>query len=165
MTHSKKGQGTIEYLVIIAIVVVIALVVVGLLLQIMGSGGGVSETSARAAYKSAQPLGITDWTFKSTAPYLTVVLRNNSADTLTVTAFQYDSSDVNSGVGFPTTATNLPPNGTVSISEGAGASTACTTATKYAEPKAGVIITYNDVTSGVTGEKEYGPADLVGTCQ
>ena len=77
---TQKAQGTIEYLVIIAIVVVIALVVVGLLLQVMQQGNAVPETSAKTAWKSAEPWGITDWT--RSADTLTVVLQNNTAESL-----------------------------------------------------------------------------------
>jgi len=45
------AQGTIEYLVIIAIVVVISLVVVGLLIGMTGSGKGVSDASSKIGNK------------------------------------------------------------------------------------------------------------------
>ena len=46
------GQGTIEYLVIIAIVVVISLVVTGLVLQQMGSSSNVSSTASEIKLKT-----------------------------------------------------------------------------------------------------------------
>ncbi|MFA5764394.1 MAG: hypothetical protein WC915_06310, partial [archaeon] len=42
-----KAQGTIEYLVIIAIVVVISLVVVGILVGFLGTGSEVGEQSSQ----------------------------------------------------------------------------------------------------------------------
>ena len=42
-----KAQGTIEYLVIIAIVVIIGLVVVSMMVGLLGQGSGVSEKSSK----------------------------------------------------------------------------------------------------------------------
>jgi len=48
MTTSKQNaQGTIEYLLIIAIVIVIGLVVVSLMTGFLGQGSQVSETQSK----------------------------------------------------------------------------------------------------------------------
>ena len=151
MNH--KAQGTIEYLVIIAIVVVIALVVVGLLLQILGNFGTMSETSLKTSWKSAEPWAIQDWTRSSSNGDVTLVLKNNSAETITITATQLTSTDTN-GDDF----LNIAPQGTVSIII---ADDECTAGTKYSYPKAGIAIDYNN---GVIAKKEYGVADIAGTC-
>ena len=155
---AKKAQGTIEYLVIIAIVVVIALVVVGLLLQVMQQGNAVPETSAKAAWKSAQPWGITDWT--RSANVLTVVLQNNSADTMSTENFQATADDINTNAIFP---------GFINVAPGAKVtyyvtvdSASCTTGSKYAIPKAGIKIDYN--TTEIGDKSQYGVADIIGTC-
>ena len=151
MMH-KRGQGTIEYLVIIAIVVVIALVVVGLLLQIMNQGSGVHETSAKAAWKSAEPFAIVDWS--ATGTTLTLVLKNNSFEAL-------DFKDMYLTTGNSTSAatSNIAPGATVTKTISI---TSCTSGSKYSYPKSGIYIDYNSST--IAGKKQIASADIVGTC-
>jgi hypothetical protein len=154
MNH--KAQGTIEYLVIIAIVVVIALVVVGLLLQIMNQGGGIPETSAKTAWKSTEPWGIIEWV-KDTDGNVTVVLRNNSYDTMNILEVRLssNSSDQNSLDSY-----NIASGATITrVIQGTGG---CTSGTKYSYPKASIAIDYNN--SYISSKTQSAPADLVGTC-
>jgi hypothetical protein len=149
-----RGQGTIEYLVIIAIVVVIALVVVGLLLQIMTQGGGIPETAAKSAWKSTEPWGIIDWS--RSANVLTMVLRNNSYETLNLIDVYVTASDANTLASY-----NVASGGTVTRIVTI-ASSSCTATSKYALPKANIKIDYNN--SYISSKTQYAPADLVGTC-
>ena len=151
--QTNKGQGTIEYLVIIAIVIVIALVVVGLLLQIMGQGSGVPETAARAAWKSEQPWAITDWSKTSTT--LTVVLKNNSSETMDFIDVYTTAADNNA-----TVTSNVAPGATLTKTITTAAS--CTTGAKYSYPKANIRIDYSSST--IASKKQYANTDLVGTC-
>jgi len=156
---AKKGQGTIEYLVIIAIVVVIALVVVGLLLQVMQQGNAVPETSAKTAWKSAEPWGIIDWTNDATNG-LTLVLRNNSSETLSL-----NSAQVLTGSGDDISTTdqdNVAAGATILVTY-IPLVTNCTAASKYTIPKSGVIINYDS--TNISAKTQYGVADIVGTCQ
>ncbi len=146
----KRGQGTIEYLVIIAIVVVIALVVVGLLLQVMDQGSGIPEATAKTAWKSAQPWAITDWDQNTTA--LALVLKNNSYESMELedvhvngTAAVFEDFNVSSGA-----------TSTVYV-----ALTATTAGDKYSYAKANIYITYN--TANINGKNQYALADIVGT--
>ena len=152
MNH--KAQGTIEYLVIIAIVVVIALVVVGLLLQILGNFGTMSETSVKTSWKTANPWSITDWA--KTGTTATVVLKNNSAETLTL-------RDVNlSGVTADKNTTivwNVAPQAVVTVTY--TGMTSCAVASKYSYPKTGIYIDYNNA---YITKSQAGIADIVGTC-
>lgn len=154
---NQKAQGTIEYLVIIAIVVVIALVVVGLLLQILGNFGTMSETSVKTSWKSAEPWAITDWTAVAgtgTTSNLKLVLRNNSAETLTFTSITAGTTSASSY-----TISNMAPGATTTVDT----NISCTPAgSKYSIPKLGVYITYNTPT--ITVKKQYATADIVGTC-
>lgn len=152
----RKAQGTIEYLVIIAIVVVIALVVVGLLLQIMGNFGGMSESAARAAWKSGTPFAITDYAQDSTN--LTIVLQNTSGNTIEFNSFTIETGDTNS------IAKSIAAGDTYTITiASSGLSQTCATAgTKYAYPKSGVSIDYNS--QYVDSLTQVGAADIVGTC-
>ena len=152
MNH--KAQGTIEYLVIIAIVVVIALVVVGLLLQILGNFGSMSETSLKTSWKSAEPWAITDWSASTTS--LMLVIKNNSAETISFNSIAL-------GTGATTTVdanANVAPGATIVRRI---TTSNCTTAgTKYSFPKTGISIDYNTAT--ISNKKQYGVADIAGTC-
>lgn len=154
---SKKGQGTIEYLVIIAIVVVIALVVVGLLLQIMGQGSGVPETASQAAWKSASPFGIIDWSRTASPNVITLVLKNNSADMLDLNRVTI-GSDYNNQL-----FSNIASGQTVRVQVTLTNTGACVANSKYAIPKENISITYNTAT--IQGHVKSGVFDLVGTCQ
>ena len=147
---NKKGQGTIEYLVIIAIVVVIALVVVGLLLQVMDQGSGIPEQTAKTAWKSSEPWAIIDWSVSSTT--MTVVLKNNSYETLGFNDMNLNSTDQNA------TASNVAPGATVNKTFTV---TSITSGNKYSFPKTGIVIDYNSGT--ISGKTQYGAADILGT--
>ena len=150
---TKRGQGTIEYLVIIAIVIVIALVVVGLLLQIMGQGSGIPQASAQAGWKSEQPWSIIDWSRTGTT--LTVVLKNNSGETMDFSGMHLNSTDANS------TGTSNVSSG-VQITKAFTGLTACVSGTKYSYPKSGIYIDYNSST--LSGKKQVANDDIVGAC-
>jgi uncharacterized protein (UPF0333 family) len=156
---TKKAQGTIEYLVIIAIVVVIALVVVGLLLQLMQQGTGVSETGAKTAWKTAEPWAIVDWSMENVGAdcNLTLILKNSSYETMDLAAVRISDNNWDDGItgvmaGATTTSTQVViPNLT------------CTSGQKYAIAKANIYIDYNSST--IAGKTQTGAADIVGTAQ
>ena len=90
MFFGKKGQGTIEYLVIIAIVVVISLVVVSLMLGFLDQGSSVSEKSSKLSNWS-NIIALTETSVTHDGNYL-VRLANNSGEELTVTNVQVGDS-------------------------------------------------------------------------
>ncbi len=83
---NNRAQGTIEYLVIIAIVIVIALVVVGLLVDTtaQSSSGGASKSSKINAM--SQIVGVNDAAIGTDANGL-FVLQNNTGETIRITGF------------------------------------------------------------------------------
>lgn len=148
--ETVSGQGTIEYLVIIAIVVVISLVVVSLLINIVGQSGGVSEESAKIAWKMATPFAITDWSMDADG-VLTVVLKNNSDK---IVYFNY----MNIGLDQNTASFSLPVGQTRSVvidTEDTYAS-----GTNYSYKKADITIDYNTIY--IPNSRQYAPTDLVG---
>jgi len=153
---NKRGQGTIEYLVIIAIVVVIALVVVGLLLQVMNQGSQIPEQTAKTAWKSAAPFAIVDWV-KKTDGNLVVVLKNNSYESL-----DFDELTVGSGTADTVDQNNISPGATIqaTIME----LSTCTTGAKYSLPKENIMIFYRAPSLPTTVRTEKAAADIVGTC-
>ncbi|MEK6958727.1 MAG: class III signal peptide-containing protein [archaeon] len=150
----RKAQGTIEYLVIIAIVVVIALVVVGLLLQIMNQGSNVPESSAKAAWKASAPIAIMDWSASATDGNIQLVFRNNSADTIV---------DANISINGGTTSKSIGSIAPGSTTTAIKVPYTCTAGNKFAIVKDSVKITY--ISGAITSARtESAAADIVGTC-
>lgn len=107
--HLIRGQGTTEYLIILAIVIVIALVVVGVLGGFPSLGQGVSQGQSKAYWGSTQPLAFVDWAIGSSTG--TLVVKNLSAGTVTLTDINWNGSsvnltDVNIGAGSTVTVTD-----------------------------------------------------------
>ena len=82
-SKKSRAQGTLEYLVIIAVVVVLALVVVGLLINQTGSVGNVSRSTSKIS-SSAQVIGITESLVSPTDGNFVVRLLNNSGEFVTI---------------------------------------------------------------------------------
>lgn len=80
---SKKGQGTTEYLIILAVIIVIALVVVGVMGWIPGLASGITESQSRAYWASASPVSITDYEITAGGT-VDLVLRNQTSQTIDV---------------------------------------------------------------------------------
>jgi hypothetical protein len=91
----SKAQGTIEYLVIIAVVVVVGLVVVGLLMSMAGSGAGVAITSSEIGGKiGVGGISFIDAVVDNDGNGL-ITLSNNSGGVLTITRLSVDGFDSN----------------------------------------------------------------------
>ena len=88
LINNKKiiAQGTIEYLVIIAIVVIIGLVVVSMMVGLLDQGSGVSEKSSKLS-NWTNTIAITETSVDPDGNYL-VRLANNSGEELTITGVQ-----------------------------------------------------------------------------
>ena len=87
----KKAQGTIEYLLIIAIIIVIALVVVGLLGGFFTTADQVNESQTKI-YWAAQPLGIIDGIADADGNAIFVV-QYNEPDYITFNTMMIDGTD------------------------------------------------------------------------
>lgn len=148
---NKKGQGTTEYLIILAVIIVIALVVAGVMGWFPGMSGQINESQSKTYWTTTSPIALGSWKLASTGAQFD--LKNMGTDKLTVTGMTVNSVDVN-GLSILLTA-------------GANALTAnmptvtCTTGQPYSYD---VVITYN-VDGGITGNKLTGSKPIVGTCQ
>jgi len=92
---NRGGQGTIEYLVIIAIVVVISLVVVGLVMTQMGSAENVTSTSFEIKNKTGiNGISLIDTVAGEDANGL-LVLKNMDSETITIDKIVVDGIDHN----------------------------------------------------------------------
>jgi uncharacterized protein (UPF0333 family) len=159
---TQKGQGTIEYLVILAIIVVIALIVVGLLLQTTDVGGGIGESTAKTAWKSAEPFAIMDYAQAENDGNLTIVLKNNSGAVLDLTSFKIGTHDLNTVIGNDLELSNFAPNSTAVFYVSGTTVGACVSGNTYSYKAEDIEITYN--TADITGRKQIGKSPLTGTC-
>ncbi len=106
---SNRAQGTIEYLVVVAVVIVISLVVVGLMTNILSdSGGSVTANSGQLNNMlGSGGLVISDAVVDSSGNAI-VSVNNSSGDILTVTG-------VNTDTGGTTPPVNVVPGDTTNL--------------------------------------------------
>ena len=88
----KTAQGTIEYLIIIAIVVVISLFLISIIVG-LSNIGNISENDSKLKWENATDWAITDWYANETQ--LTIVLKNNSISNLTLNFVTIDDTNNN----------------------------------------------------------------------
>jgi hypothetical protein len=96
---NRKAQGTIEYLVIIAIVVVISLVVVSILTGFLSNGSEIDEKSSQISDMS-NLLAINDTIAGEDGNGL-IVLKNNDSETITIDKIAVDDVDHNFSETLP----------------------------------------------------------------
>ncbi len=149
-TKMKRGQGTTEYLIILAIVIVIALVVVGVLGGIPSLGAGVSESTSKTYWMGTSPLAIIESVITTTTG--TMVVKNLTAGTITLDDVNWNGTmagltDVTIGAGATVNVTN-----TDFICTTRGQSFSKTVALKYD-------------TVNISGQFFTGIQPLVGQCQ
>ncbi|MEK6958510.1 MAG: LamG domain-containing protein [archaeon] len=91
MNHqTNHAQGTIEYLVIIAVVVVISLIVVSMIGGMTGSSGDITKTTSKIS-SSTQAIAVID-TLAATTGQGAFTLRNNTGETITVNSISVDGT-------------------------------------------------------------------------
>ena len=90
---SSRAQGTIEYLVIIAVVIVLSLVVVGLVITQIDNSSQVSSSGNQLGLKS-QVIGVTESLIDPNDGNFVVRLLNNSGDVITVSNVSVGDSNV-----------------------------------------------------------------------
>ena len=147
-----KGQGTTEYLIILAVVIVIALVVAGVLGFFPGFAAGISEQESKAYWQSTSPLALSDWKVESTAANARFTLRNNTIDKLQVTEITVN------GAAIGAVDQNIAAGASATISGATGIS--CTSGSSYQYE---VSVAY-DVVGGISGKTLRGLKPIIGTC-
>lgn len=150
---SRRGQGTTEYLIILAIVIVIALVVVGVLGGFGSQGSAINASQSKSYWGAVQPLAVTDWLITQSGSGSTVVFKNLTANTIVVTDLNWNGAAIN------ITDTNVSPGGTASITS-TSMTCASTTGQRFVRTFG---YTYN--TADLTGLRVFGTTPLTGTCQ
>lgn len=107
---SERAQGTIEYIVILAIIVVIALVVISIIASFSGSGTQITQNASTQYWISNYPIGVlgaqinvapagydSNWhsTGCSRPQTMGIIIKNSSAEKITITSLTIGGTEVN----------------------------------------------------------------------
>jgi len=152
MFGKKKGQATIEYLVLLAVAIIIALVIFAFMGWIPGFAGSLKERQVKLYWASQFPLQIRE--YKLTNNNLTIQLQN-------VADYEIEVIGVNSSLGSGTNTSDgklLPGQSNIVSFSGI----TCTAGNPY--ELSNFAINYN-IVGGIQGMTETGDRPLVGTCQ
>lgn len=155
MFGKKKGQATIEYLVLLAVAIIIALVIFAFMGWIPGFAGSLKERQVKLYWASQFPIQIRD--YKVTTSQLTVQLQNVGDSKLNIVSFS--ANGVSNSSSSPTDTTLLAGESKVFTFDGIS----CNQAGQPYELSNVTI--YYDVIGGITNQTERGDRPLVGTCQ
>ena len=151
----RRAQTATEYMIILAVIIIIALIVVGVMGGIPGLGGG-ARGRAQASYWQTADIGVT--AFSSIVGTTgTIKLRNNLRDTISITEFALDGTNV-SGLTSPSVV--LAPGETQTFSlTGIPSCAAAGDSFTY-----DVSVNYTDDETGATYEFTGEGNKLEGTC-
>lgn len=148
----NRGQGTTEYLIILAIVIVIALVVVSVLGGFPSIGSGISQGQSKAYWGSVSPLAVVDWSIPASGTGR-IVFQNQTSSTITITDLNW------SGVAVTFTDQNIAAGGKATVES---TSLTCGVAAGQNFSK---TLTYQYNTTNLSGLWFTGASPLVGSCQ
>jgi len=151
----RRGQTSTEYLIILAVVVVIALIVISVLGGIPGIGRSTGER-ASAAYWSNADVGISAYSVAddSSNDDVTLVIRNNLRNAITVTSITLDSTVITS------TSTTLATGGSTTITN-TTAGDLCSAGNSFSFD---TTIVYTDTVTGASYSFTGDGTKLEGTC-
>lgn len=152
MIKLKKAQAATEYLIVLAVVIIIALIVIGVMGGIPGIGAG-ARGRASAAYWGSADVAIPSYA-NSASGGITLNLKNNMRNTITITALTIDGDAPASGLPL-----TLAAGGTGSLS--ITPTTACTAGQAFSSD---VSITYTDSATGASYTFTGDGTKLEGTC-
>ncbi|MBN2014246.1 MAG: class III signal peptide-containing protein [Candidatus Altiarchaeota archaeon] len=148
----RKGQASVEYLVILAVVLIIALVVVAALGGFINIGGRAGSQASQTYWRTAE-IGLADWVMSS-AGNDTLVIKNN---------MDYRIRVVNVtliGVGGAEAVVNvdLSPGATATVSR---AWSTCTSGNPFSYD---VTFEYTNLDYNITGKSFIGVSPIEGNC-
>ncbi|MEM4218600.1 MAG: hypothetical protein QXO35_00955 [Candidatus Micrarchaeia archaeon] len=152
MFGKKKGQATIEYLVLLAVAIIIALVIFAFMGWIPGFAGSLKERQVKLYWSSQYPIQIREYKYSSDGN-LSLQIQNVADYKITITGI---NTSVNSSTGNFAVLPGESKIVSFTINPG------CTTGNPY--ELSGVKINYN-IENGLQNMVEAGDRPLVGTCQ
>ncbi|MFH1895148.1 MAG: hypothetical protein ABIJ74_01005 [archaeon] len=91
---SVKGQGTVEYLVLIGLLIVIALVVVGVFGSIPGLSTGINENQSKIYWNTTYPLSLKEWKITAEPTEAVFVVQNLGTKPITLTEITVNGIDI-----------------------------------------------------------------------
>jgi uncharacterized protein (DUF433 family) len=121
----------------------------------MNQGSGIPETTSRTAWKSSAPWAIVDWSRSGAT--LTVVLKNNSYESLDFERLTVGASDYNN-----TKTSDIAPGATLTKTIDISGGSSCTQGTRYSIPQNAIYVDFNTTT--ISGRRQTATADIIGTC-
>ena len=151
MAFNEQGQGTTEYLIVLAIVIVIALVVVGVLGGFPKLGAGIGESQSKAYWGAIHPLGFVDWSIPSSGNG-SIIVQNNSIFSVTLVDINWN------GASTALPDVNVSPGARVAVSSNRMTCTAV-------GQKFSINVGYTYNTPDISGKNFNGVQPLVGVCQ
>ena len=99
----NRGQGTIEYLVILAVVVIVALIVVTLMINSTAPAAGISGTTAQIT-SASNPIAINETIVDTDGNYF-LKIKNNTGENATITEIEIgDSAPATPNKNIPSNA-------------------------------------------------------------
>jgi len=146
----KKGQASIEYLVILAVVIIVALVVVAVLGGFIDIGRGSSLQAAKTYWRGAE-IGLMDWKISGTTA--TLVVRNNQDYKIKIT-----NATITGLAGATYAGSTIPPGGTATLT---ATVPSCTAGTSYSYT---IAFYYNNTEQGINDKVFTGARAIEGTC-
>lgn len=150
----NRGQGTTEYLIILAVIIIIALVVAGVMGWFPGLGGAITEQQSKAYWQGTSPIAVTDWQIGGSSGTTKFTLKNVGTDSLVV-----NSIKVGNQTHTPTNNVTINAGETKVID--ANGDIYCSAGQNTYQYD--MIIDYN-VVGGISGKKLVGAKPIVGTC-
>ncbi len=146
----KRGQGSTEYLVLLAVALIVALVAIALLGWFPGVSADTRESQSRSYWNGAQPFSILEYKVSGTSVQLTIL--NTRSEKLTLTNVTLG------GENLGISSTNFNGGETKTIN--GTLTTACGSAGTLFEYD--VVMTYN--TKSISSIVMTGAKPLIGKC-
>lgn len=160
MFGKKKGQATIEYLVLLAVAIIIALVIFAFMGWIPGFAGSLKERQVKLYWASQFPLQIRDYQYLNNGT-LKLQIQNVGDAKVNVTQIHIGSYPQPMNLSVPGNGSNtLLTSGETKVFE-----TSISTCTASGAYELDNITIYYDVVGGIQNMSQKGDRPLVGTCQ
>ena len=93
-----RGQGAMEYVVLIAVALILVLIAVVLLGGFTGTGGAAMDSQDRSYWSIARPFGITSWQQINDTMYMSVI--NRGTEQLVMRNVTIGNASINLGAGW-----------------------------------------------------------------
>jgi len=153
MFAERKGQGTLEYLIILGVVLAIA-IFAGVYIMNSSPTQQLNEQASKLYWAGMTPLSISQYSITSSGAQ--IVLQNSLSETITVTDFNLGNASINDFNSEGPLSVTISPGGKQTVS---GTGVKCIPGQQFSYA---VKIVYS--TESLTDVPEAGTKSLVGLC-